>query len=146
MLSVRAFHNRHRTSIRLNQFLQKISKTKIGETLQNLKNFYQRNKISKTLAILKNLQQQFRSKSIIIDQTKFDYIITALDNRATAEVKAVLLNPPKQGKYNDLKTALLNALGKSQLQKDAELLNISGLGDKKLSAFLRYLEFLNSQQ
>ena len=39
MLSVRAFHNRHRTSIRLNQFLQKISKTKICETLQNLKNF-----------------------------------------------------------------------------------------------------------
>ena len=83
---------------------------------------------------------QFRSKSIIIDQTKFDYIITALDNRAAAEVKAVLINPPKQGKYNALKTALLNAFGKSQLQKDAELINISGLGDKNPSAFLRYLE------
>ena len=87
---------------------------------------------------------QFRSKSIIIDQTKFDYIITALDNRAAAEVKAVLLNPPEQGKYNALKTALLNAFGKSQLQKDAELINISGLGDKKPSAFLRYLESLNN--
>ena len=78
-------------------------------------------------------EAQFRSKSIIIDQTKFDYIITALDNRAAAEVKAVLLNPPEQGKYNALKTALLNAFGKSQLQKDAELINISGLGDKKPS-------------
>ena len=37
-------------------------------------------------------EAQFRSKSIIIDQTKFDYIITALDDRAAAEVKAVLLN------------------------------------------------------
>ena len=72
-------------------------------------------------------EAQFRSKSIIVDQTKFDYVITALDNRAAAEVKAVLLNPPEQGKYNALKTALLNAFGKSQLQKDAELLNISGL-------------------
>ena len=89
-------------------------------------------------------EAQFRSKSVIIDQTKFDYIITALDNRAAAEVKAVLLNPPEQGKYNALKTALLNAFGKSQLQKDAELINISGLGDKKPSAFLRYLESLNN--
>ena len=89
-------------------------------------------------------EAQFRSKSIIIDQTKFDYIITALDNRAAAEVKAVLLNPPEQGKYNALKTALLNAFGKSPLQKDAELINISGLGDKKPAAFLRYLESLNN--
>ena len=88
-------------------------------------------------------EAQFRYKSIIIDQTKFDYIITALDNRAAAEVKAVLLNPPEQGKYA-LKTALLNAFGKSQLQKDAELINISGLGDKKPSAFLRYLESLKN--
>ena len=54
------------------------------------------------------------------------------------------INPPEQGKYNALKTALLNAFGKSQLQKDAELLNISGLWDKKPSAFLRYLESLNN--
>ena len=66
-------------------------------------------------------EAQFRSKSIIVDQTKFDYVITALDNHAAAEVKAVLLNPPKQGKYNALKTALLNAFGKFQLQKDAKL-------------------------
>ena len=45
---------------------------------------------------------------------------------------------------NALKTALLNAFGKSQLQKDAELIDISGLGDKKPSAFLRYLESLNN--
>lgn len=89
-------------------------------------------------------EAQFRAKSITVDQTKFDYVITALDNRAAAEVKAVLVNPPEQGKYNALKTALLNAFGKSQLQKDAELLNISGLGDKKPSAFLRYLESLNN--
>ena len=87
---------------------------------------------------------QFRAKSIIVGQTKFDYVITALDNRAGAEVKADLLKPPEQGKYNALKTALLNAFGKSQLQKDAELLNISGLGDKKPYAFLRYLESLNN--
>ena len=89
-------------------------------------------------------EAQFKSKSIIVDQTRFDYVFTALDNRAAAEVKAVLLNPPEQGKYNALKTALLNTFDKFQLQKDAKLLNISGLGDKKPSAFLRYLESLNN--
>ena len=89
-------------------------------------------------------EAQYRAKSIIVNQTKFDYVITALDNRAAAKVKTVLLNPPEQRKYNALKTALLNAFRKSQLQKDAELLNISGLGDKKPSAFSRYLESLNN--
>ena len=74
-------------------------------------------------------EAQFRSKSIINDQTKFDYIITALDNRAAAKVKAVLLNPPEQGKYNALKTALLNAFGKSQLyKKTLSSLIFQGLG------------------
>lgn len=90
------------------------------------------------------VEAQLRSKFITADQTKFDYVTTALDNRAASEVKSVLLNPPEQGKYQALKTALLNAFGKSQMQKDSELLNISGLGDRKPSAFLRYLESLNN--
>ena len=84
-------------------------------------------------------EAQFRSKSIIIDQTKFNYIITALDNRAAAEVKAVLLNPPEQGKYNALKTALLNAFGKSQLQKTLSLLIFQGLGTKSPTHFYAIL-------
>ena len=90
------------------------------------------------------VEAQLRSKSITADQTKFDYVTTALDNQAASEVKSELLNPPEQGKYQALKTALLNAFGKSQMQKDSELLNISGLGDRKPSAFLRYLESLNN--
>ena len=43
-----------------------------------------------------------------------------------------------------MKTALLNAFGKFQLQKDTKLLNIFGLGDKKHSAFLQYLQSLNN--
>ena len=49
-----------------------------------------------------------------------------------------------QDKYVALKTALLAAFGKSQAQKDAELLSISGLGDLKLTALLRHLELLNN--
>ena len=78
-----------------------------------------------------------------IDQTKFDYS-SALDNTTAAEVKSFLLNPPDQNKYKTLKTALLGAFSKSQARKDAELLNISGLGDRSPSALLRKLESLNN--
>ena len=61
-----------------------------------------------------------------------------------AEVKSVLLNPPDQNKYENLKTALLGAFGKSQARKDAELFNISGLGDRSPSALLRKIESLNN--
>ena len=85
-----------------------------------------------------------RSRSVTQDQTKFDLILSALDNTTAAEVKSVLLNPPNQNKYETLKTTLLGAFGKSQARKDAELLNISSLGDRSPSALLRELESLNN--
>ena len=90
------------------------------------------------------VEAQLRSRSVTQDQTKFDYVIAALDNATAAEVKSILLNPPEEDKYGTLKTALLGAFGKSQTQKDAELLNISGLGDRTPSSLLRKLESLNN--
>ena len=86
------------------------------------------------------VEAQLRSKSITADQTKFDYVVTALDNRAAAEVKAVLVHLPEQDKYAAIKKALLSAFGKTQAQKDQELLNITGLGDRKPTALLCHLE------
>jgi len=90
------------------------------------------------------VEAQLRSRSVTQDQTKFDYVVATLDNATAAEVKAVLLNPPTENKYETLKQALLSAFGKSQARKDAELLSISGLGDKTPSSLLRKLESLNN--
>ena len=92
------------------------------------------------------VEAQLRSRAITQDQTRFDYVVAALDNRAIVEIKAVLTNPPHQDKYNTIKKSacLLSAFGKTQAQKDAELLNISGLGDRKPTALLRHLESLNN--
>ena len=90
------------------------------------------------------VEAQLRTRSVTQDQTKFDYLVASLDNTTAAEVKAVLSNPPTEDKYGTLKQALLSAFGKSQAQKDSELLNISGLGDRKPSALLRKLESLNN--
>ena len=89
-------------------------------------------------------ESQFGTKQITGDQTKFDYVVSSLDNSTAGEVEAILTNPPQANKYNALKTALLAAFGKTQTQKDSELLSITGLGDMKPTALLRRLQSLNS--
>ena len=90
------------------------------------------------------VESQFGTKGITVDKTKFDYVVSSLDNTTAGEVEAILTAPPDNNKYDALKTALLAAFGKTQAQKDSELLSITGLGDMKPSALLRRLQSLNN--
>ena len=90
------------------------------------------------------VEAQFGTKNITVDQTKFDYVVSSLDNATAGEVEPILKTPPAADKYDALKAALLAAFGKTQAQKDSELLAIMGLGDMKPTALLRRLQSLNS--
>ena len=90
------------------------------------------------------IESQFGTKQITGDKTKFDYVVSSLDNATAGEVEAILITPPENDKYGALKSALLAAFGKTQAQKDSELLSITGLGDMKPTALLRRLQSLNS--
>ena len=90
------------------------------------------------------VEAQFNTKGITQDGTKFDYLVSSLDNTTAGEVEAILLQPPAADKYEALKKALLQAFAKTQTQKDAELLSLTGLGDAKPTALLRKLRSLNS--
>jgi hypothetical protein len=90
------------------------------------------------------VESQFAIRNITTDQTKYHYVVAALNTSMAAEVRASLLAPPDDNKYQALKTALLAAYSRSQAQKDSELLAMSGLGDKTPMAFLRRLRGLNS--
>ena len=89
------------------------------------------------------VEAQFATRGIKDQDTRFNYITAALDNSSAGEVKSILLHPPID-KYDVLKSALIDAFAKSQAQKDAELLAISGLGDRKPTALLRKIQALNS--
>lgn len=89
------------------------------------------------------IEAQFGIKNINNDQTKYDYVVSTLDVNTAEEVQAVLINPPTENKYEHLKASLLKTYGKSQAQKDAELLNLSGLGDRRPTALLRKINALN---
>ena len=83
-----------------------------------------------------------RNPQITLQQTKFNYVIQALDNATADRVQNVILNPP-DNPYDALKQALVRAFSKTQPEKDQELLNLNGLGDKKPSELLQHMRNLN---
>lgn len=90
-------------------------------------------------------QFQTRNPAITADQTKFDYTVAALDPTAAKEVRSIILQPPESGcRYDTIKAALIAAFGTSQAAKDAELLNMSGLGDQTPTGLLRHMRSLNA--
>lgn len=89
-------------------------------------------------------EAQFLVKHITTDATKHAHVITSLGNAAAAEVEYHILHPPDDGKYEALKASLLDAFGQSQAAKDNALLSLSGLGDRKPTSLLRYMQSLNA--
>ena len=90
------------------------------------------------------VEAAFATKGITNDQTKRDYVLGALDNDTAKEVKQAIINPPQEKKYDALKNALTSAFDRTQDQKDAELLALTDIGDRRPTAHLRYLRNLNS--
>lgn len=89
------------------------------------------------------VEAQFNTKGITQDQTRYDYIVSTLDINTAEEIQSLLVSPPPTDKYNHLKRTLIKTFGKSQSQKDTELLNLNGLGDKRPTALLRKINALN---
>ena len=86
---------------------------------------------------------QFSAKNITQDQTKYDYVVSTLDIKSAEEVQGFLINPPETEKSAYRKKNFIKAFGKSQTQLDSELLNLSGLGDRKPTALLHKINSLN---
>ena len=70
-------------------------------------------------------------------------MVSALDFKTAEEVHDVLVNPPQTDKYHSLKCALIKTFGKSQTQRNYELLNLNELGDRKPTDLLREINALN---
>ena len=88
-------------------------------------------------------EAQFSIKNITQDQTKYEFVISALDIKSVEEVQGFLINLPEAEKYTNLQKNLIKAFGKSQTQRDSEPLNLIGLGDRKPTALLRKINSLN---
>ena len=92
------------------------------------------------------IEAQFATKKITADDTKYHHALTALDKSVAEEISAFICKPPAQNKYEALKTLLISIYGLTQTDKEASLLSIDGLGDRKPSALLRYMDSLTSPE
>ena len=77
------------------------------------------------------------------DLTKFQHVVQLLDSNTSRRVQSILENPPGSNKFQSLKSALLTAFEPTQFQKDNELLNLNGLGDRTPSELLQHMKSLN---
>lgn len=88
------------------------------------------------------IEGQFAISGITSDATKFNYIISQMDNITCIEIKDIIINPPASEKYNKLKYELIKRLTVSKEKRIKQLLMHEELGDRKPSQFLRHLKSL----
>ena len=89
-------------------------------------------------------QFQTRNPPLTNDLTKYNHVLQALHTDICTEIAAVIRNPPEENKYDTLKSALIDAFGRTPTQRSMELLTMSGLGDRRPTALLRRIEALQT--
>ena len=77
------------------------------------------------------------------DTTKFYHLYANLTEKAMNEIENLLLDPPKTEKVAAMRYKLIRKFGKSQYQKDSELLAIRSLGDLKPTEMWSKFQRLN---
>lgn len=88
------------------------------------------------------LECNFILSGIKDEDTKFYYVTSTLEHRYAAEVKDIIVSPPKTGKYERLKTELIKRLSASREKEVKQLLMHEELGDRRPSQFMRHLQRL----
>ncbi|XP_063621706.1 uncharacterized protein LOC134793921 [Cydia splendana] len=88
------------------------------------------------------IEGQFDLQRITSDTTKFNYVISHLDNHHSRAVKDIIIKPPPSGKYEKLKGELIRRLSDSKEKRIKQLMMHEELGERKPSEFLRHLQGL----
>lgn len=85
------------------------------------------------------IEGQFALAGITSDITKFYYVSCNLERQYAVEVEKIITRPPKENKYNTLKSALIKIFTSPKEQNVKQLLDYEELGSRKPSQFLRHL-------
>ena len=75
-------------------------------------------------------------RKITEDDTKYYYIVSALDSATATRAVSILSQPPITGKYANIKKFLTSAYELSDYERASSLFNIRGLGDLKPSELM----------
>ncbi|XP_041976648.1 uncharacterized protein LOC121731318 [Aricia agestis] len=88
------------------------------------------------------LEGQFLLSGISNDTTKFYTTCGNLEHKYAVEVADIIENPPKERKYETLKSELIRRLTAPREEKIKQFLMSEDIGTRKPSQFLRHLQHL----
>lgn len=88
------------------------------------------------------LESQFALANITADETKFHYVVSAMDSDMLNSVCDLLTNPPQNDSYKALKTKLIELHSESEASKIRTLLQGLELGDQRPSQLLSRMRAL----
>jgi len=81
-------------------------------------------------------EAQFNLRNITADDTKYHYLVAALDQATAKRVIDLLSSPPANDKYQALKDRLNDTYGLSEFERGTRLLHVPALGDDKPSVLM----------
>ena len=84
----------------------------------------------------------FACRRITSQRSKFDYIVSSLSPKFSAEVRDLLLSPPAENSYSVLKAQLTKRTTLSEQRKLEQLFTGEELGDRKPTQLLRRMQQL----
>lgn len=90
----------------------------------------------------RQLESQFVTSAITSDSTKFHTLVGSIESNILNHVSHIVEEPPAEGKYEALKTALLNEFVESEERRLRQLLENVNIGDNKPSGLLREMRDL----
>lgn len=93
-------------------------------------------------AWFKRAEAQFRLAHVSKSQTKFDHILTMLDEDIIGKVSDILDIDNTENAYQNLKDRLINTYGRTEEDKFRELISGISLGDEKPSLMLSKIKSL----
>ena len=88
------------------------------------------------------VEAMFMCRGIVQQRTRFNHFIAALAPNAAAKVRDLILRPPPDHPYDELKQALIKRTKASEQQHLQQLLTAEKLGDRKPSQLLRRMQQL----
>ena len=81
-------------------------------------------------------EAQFTIRNITADQTKYTYIVAALNHDTAGRLLDLLRAPPTEGKYAAIKARLTKTFGLTRRVRANRLLQVGDLGDRRPSALM----------